>query len=124
VVATPLWDTMIEGERSLYTPPVLHDGRLYLIDSAAVTRVIDAATGALLETVTELPERPGTIYAPPAFVGGRVWFLGEQGVVYNLAPGAQPTLLGRVGASRAPLAFEGSAVYVRTLQQLLRYDGG
>ena len=107
----------------MYTPPILRDGQLWVVDAAAAVRVIDAATGALQRQLDALPERPGTIFSPPALADDRIWILGEQGVLQTVDPAGSAVVAGHLSAARAPLTFDGRALYVRTLRGLSRYDG-
>jgi outer membrane protein assembly factor BamB len=103
--------------------PLLYDGRLYLTRNGGIVTCLDAATGKV--TYRARAGAPGAYFASPVAAAGRVYLASGDGVVTVIAAGSeQLDLLARNELGEeivATPAIVGSAIYVRTLQNLYAF---
>lgn len=122
VVATRLWSMALTLKEVFYAGPVAHGDALYSVDKSGMLRVIAPSTGEVRHSVDLLPALGGWTYPSPAAVGGLVWIGSGKGRF--LAVGPDGSILHDVDVgeqTRATPLFVRGAVYVRTLEGLVRY---
>lgn len=122
VSATPLWDVEINSRDRIYSVPVLHAGRLYVVTRNKQLLVLDAATGQLLHQ-TSIAERYGEAWAPVVVAGGALYAATVTGTVYELSPEPPFGVVREhtVSPNASTPWFVGSAVLWRGRDSLARY---
>lgn len=97
--------------------PVVHEGRVYVTNSAGVLVCADASNGKELWRL----RLGGTIWATPALAGGHLYVVNHDGLVCIVRLGAQGTLAGRgqidKGILASPAVADG-AIYFRSNHHL------
>lgn len=78
VVAEQVWTTKLEQQERVYATPVVHQGRLFLVDDRGTLYELDAATGDVLAVRTEGAAGRG-FYPSPVMLGETLWFGTETG---------------------------------------------
>lgn len=125
-----LWGpTTLAGEGRVYTTPVLHGGRLFVLTTDNVLHVLDAADGHPVGThdlAAAAPEISTNLPMGNLVVAGdrlvATWEIGLIVTVPVDAPASAPTVHRWPEGTRSTPWFEGSTAYVRTLTTLTRLD--
>ena len=107
-----------------YAAPLIHDGRVYLVNAVGALFCLDLETGAQI-WVTRLP---GPIWASPVAASGKLYFTTGEGVTVVMKPGPKPEVLATNelpvnGIVYATTPVENS-ILLRTLNQLWRTTDG
>jgi outer membrane protein assembly factor BamB len=110
-------DTHVEwtdGRAIAYVPsPILHEGRLYVVDDLGVATCYNAADGQVIWR-----ERiKGPVSASPILADGHLYVFSEQGVTTVLEAGDTLRIVAEnvlPGGHMATPAFVGTRIYVRT----------
>jgi outer membrane protein assembly factor BamB len=112
------WRTRLGNDR-LYSTPVAHDGRLYIISRLNTLWVLDAATGKLLYE-QELALGNGDVYPSPVVAGDRLYVTSKSGAMAVLKPGStyQELALNQLEPARASPVFVGTRMYFRGFDNL------
>ncbi len=123
-----LWERSLEGRfrrrfvrRDFYhAGAVLAEGRLHIVSSTGYLTVLDAKTGKLVFD-KRLHLRVGTVTASPTLAGGLIHVVAENGRSLAFKPGPEYDLVqtNSLGPQRATPFFEGSRLYMRTLDELV-----
>lgn len=113
-----LWKIALRDE-TYYASPLLHDGRIFLLDKSGWLAVIDAATGQIVEA-RDLSLGEGTAYPSLALAGGRVFASTENGTtaVLDAAPPFREVARNTLAPFRSTPVFVKGRMYVRTLDRL------
>jgi outer membrane protein assembly factor BamB len=110
-----------ELERDFYASPVVHDGRIYVVDRAANYYVLDAGTGkVLLKRTLDLPPAGGTdppnVYPSVCLVGTQLLIANDAGQAVFIEPGEKGVVVSGgtlpAGCGATP-AFSGKRMLVR-----------
>lgn len=121
--AEPMWQVKLPGKAAFFNHPVRIGDAVVAIDNSGEVWVLDGRTGAL--RTRWKPSQPlGAAYSSPIEAGGLVFAEGEEGRGVVLEVGASVRLVAesRVGKLRSVPCFTGSAMFLRTLNALERYD--
>lgn len=118
VSGAELWDAELDRER-YYGTPLLHAGRLHLLNRYDLFTVLDAATGRQLEQRT-LPFQPGQVFPSLVLAGDHLFAGKETGeiVVLEAAPPFRQVALNKLEELRSTPVFEGRRIYVRGAKRL------
>jgi outer membrane protein assembly factor BamB len=99
--------------------PLLVGDEIYFVSDGGIMTCADAKTGAV-----HWQERLGGNYsASPAFADGKIYVQSEDGVGTVLKPGKKFEVISKNDLKERTLAsyaFDDSAIYLRTVKQLLR----
>jgi hypothetical protein len=125
MTATRLWQTTVVEEKGnafgIWSSPLIHEERLYLVDGQAKGLVLDLAGGQILGKFSPLAHARGkpVVYASLCLAAGRIFVGSEAKGVFSLVePGPEP----KVAAASEPLGdtlystpcFVAGRMYVRT----------
>jgi outer membrane protein assembly factor BamB len=82
-----LWATRLAADR-VYATPLLHEGRLWVVNARRELRILDASTGKILHR-TQLGKGDPQPFASPVAAAGRVYVSFEDGSTHVLRAGGQ-----------------------------------
>jgi outer membrane protein assembly factor BamB len=114
-----LWSGELTGE--FFASPLVHAGRLYMVDKAGKYYVVDAATGkTVLDKKLEFAAASGgegaSVYPSPCLAGKRIFLGNDAGAAVVLEPGDDGLAVGSgllSGGSGATPAFDGRRMLAR-----------
>jgi outer membrane protein assembly factor BamB len=108
------------NNRGVYIPtPIIHDGRLYIVQNNGILHVYDAASGATAYQARI--GQGGAHSASPVAAAGKLYFPSEDGEIFVVKPGPAYELLATNPMGEvlmATPALAGNTLYVRGLKHL------
>ena len=116
----PLWNgASLKGGDYWFPSPVLHDDLIYAMNANYILSVVDATTGQVVYQ-RRLDLGGGQAYPSISLAGNHIFASSDNGRTIVLAPGREYRELARNSLEpfRSSLVFEGTRIYVRTLNGL------
>jgi outer membrane protein assembly factor BamB len=93
--------------------PIVHDGKIYVLNRAGAMTCADAATGDIIWR----QRLKGTFWATPVLVGDRIYVVNQDGLAQVVQLGDKPAILGESDFDEQVFgspAVAGNALYVRS----------
>jgi outer membrane protein assembly factor BamB len=103
--------------------PVMHDGRIILVDSRGIATVLEAGSGEVAFH-ERLAGRTGTVYASPSIAGGRLYVVSRERGTFVYSTDSEFELLAHNRIEdddtkfNASPAFAGDQLFLRSQKRL------